>query len=941
MITKFSFLVSLIFATNIIFAQNCGVTNQWWQQEIANVKTPPANDSRKSVNTSDIHYIPIKIHFVRHTDGSYGKNTSIEPFYTSLMMTNKILSQINIQFYVNADIEYIDNDAYLSCVRGSQDHKDLLAHKDQTTTNVWIVDGWQGSQASGYGGPSGVELADISILTVPHEFGHYLSLAHTFDTGNGIELADGSNCSVAGDLICDTEADPYGLTAGEYNGEPLAHSNCTMTSNTMDTQNNLYHPPFENFMSYYGGFCGFVFTQGQYAKMVDGYNQYHTGYSEMTGFGICDEPTNVTITPNSGYDVISWTNAAGAVGTTVEYSTDGGTSWSVEDGELVSSNTAYISNVVAGTSYKVRIRHLNSLKYSAVTDYTPVNSYPYKPIPHYRDADVLGAIGSVVVGNTSIANTTNANENYSLITYSTTPELIIGGTNSLQLKIKTKADGSAGNTFFCVWIDENRDGDFDDNNELKYTSPNEVLQWVIDTSFTISNDASKGFARMRVRCFHNSSVEDAYGLYSYSETEDYIIKIIPEEIPYGLTATYNTTTNAVDLAWQDNTRAYNYAIERSDDGVNFTTIAMTTSPTPTTFADTTVLPYQQYEYRVRHTNGAKYSDLAIAYTKDVIANYCDPISGNPCGNGYGLTELSIPSISFKNNTEGSCGATSAGYSDYYTTQNINLVAGTTYNFDVQNSGFAGIKYLSIFYDANQDGTFDVNESIFASDGSGDITTGQFTIPVDAINGESRIRFRAYYNPITDACVKASFGETEDYKVTISGGAEASVINANISDITGNSMRLNWQLVSGASSTGITINQSIDGVNFSHLIDLPASDIMYNVTGLSIGTRYYFQIIVNGTINSVGKTVWETTFDNTNISDITPKSFLIYPNPAKNKLVVNNGNKAINRLLIMDITGKIVLNQITNKTNLTINISQLQNGIYFIRIGNSVQKLIKY
>ena len=935
-------LITIISIISFSFAQNCGHTSQSWHHELATVKTPPAKSINKSVNTNDIHYIPIKIHFVRHTDGTYSNNTSVDPFYLSIMMTNKILADINIQYYVSGDIDYLDNDAYLNCVRGSAIHTELLTHKDPTTTNVWIVDGWQGGTASGWGGPSGVELADISVLTVPHEFGHFLSLAHTFDTGKGIELADHSNCATAGDLVCDTEADPYGLTSGQYNGAPLAHSNCAMTSNTMDTQNNLYHPPFENFMAYYGGFCGFIFTQGQHSKMVDGYNQYHTGYTEMTGAGISAAPTSITVTPNSGYDVISWSNAAGAVATVAELSSDGGTTWYTIDGVLATANTINVSNVIAGTNYKVRVRHLNSIAYSAEIDYAPTSSYPYQPIPHYREADVTSSIGGVTVGNTAIANISNMNENYSLSTYATTPELIIGGTNTLQLKIKTGAGGSGGNTFFAVWIDENRDGDFDDNNELKYSSPDEVLQWTIDTSITISNTATEGFSRMRVRCYNQSSTEDAYGMYSYSETEDYVIKIIPEEIPYNLTATYNTGTNAVDLAWQDNTSAYNYAIERSADGVNFTTIHTTSSPTPTTYSDAIILPYQQYEYRVKHTNGAQYSNTAMAYTQNVTASYCTPLSDNPCGGDYGVTGFGISTVSFTNNSEGSCGATSAGYSDYYPTQNINLVAGTTYNFTAENAAFGGIKYLNIYFDDNMNGVFDTDERIYFSDGVTDVTSGSFTIPANAINGESRLRIRAYFNPITDACAQASYGETEDYKVTVSGGSEASVINANITTVTETSMVLNWQLASGAMPTGITINKSTDGVSFTHLADLSASDITYSETSLTANTRYYYQIIANGTINSNPEIIWETTLGGSSaITKIKSNLFKIYPNPTTGiiRLVIDNKQLG-NNIQIIDITGKIVKTYSITNTVSTINIANLQNGIYFVKVGNSVQKLVK-
>jgi hypothetical protein len=42
--------------------------------------------------------------------------------------------------------------------------------------------------------------------TFAHEVGHYFDLYHTY--ANGDECPDGSNCTTAGDLLCDTPADP-------------------------------------------------------------------------------------------------------------------------------------------------------------------------------------------------------------------------------------------------------------------------------------------------------------------------------------------------------------------------------------------------------------------------------------------------------------------------------------------------------------------------------------------------------------------------------------------------------------------------------------------------------------------------------------------------------------------------------------------------------------
>ncbi|MBK9120660.1 MAG: hypothetical protein IPM18_13835 [Phycisphaerales bacterium] len=42
-----------------------------------------------------------------------------------------------------------------------------------------------------------------------HELGHYFDLYHTHETVWGAECPNGSNCTSAGDLLCDTPADPF------------------------------------------------------------------------------------------------------------------------------------------------------------------------------------------------------------------------------------------------------------------------------------------------------------------------------------------------------------------------------------------------------------------------------------------------------------------------------------------------------------------------------------------------------------------------------------------------------------------------------------------------------------------------------------------------------------------------------------------------------------
>ncbi|WP_028978817.1 M43 family zinc metalloprotease [Sporocytophaga myxococcoides] len=107
-------------------------------------------------------------------------------------------------------------------------------------------------------------------ITVGHEFGHFLSLEHTFE-GNGDENVDGSNCSTSGDHVCDTPADPFRETAPElyYNKDA-----CYFTYKGKDANGQYYDPDLGNIMSYYGACVCLKFTNGQLKKMADYYLDY-------------------------------------------------------------------------------------------------------------------------------------------------------------------------------------------------------------------------------------------------------------------------------------------------------------------------------------------------------------------------------------------------------------------------------------------------------------------------------------------------------------------------------------------------------------------------------------------------------------------------------------------------------------------------------------------
>lgn len=95
-------------------------------------------------------------------------------------------------------------------------------------------------------------------------------------------------------------------------------------------------------------------------------------------------------------------------------------------------------------------------------------------------------------------------------------------------------------------------------------------------------------------------------------------------------------------------------------------------------------------------------------------------------------------------------------------------SGTTYN-----------EHFKVWIDFNQDNDFnDANEEVYYSGATQTLVSGTVTVPLTATLGNTRMRVAMKYNAAPDTCEAFSFGEVEDYTVTITAaGAILSATNA--------------------------------------------------------------------------------------------------------------------------------------------------------------------
>ncbi|MFN3848193.1 MAG: GEVED domain-containing protein [Spirosomataceae bacterium] len=297
------------------------------------------------INTNKIINIAVKPHIVRKSDGSGGFDTStLNAVFDTL---NKQYIGAGIQFFISGNTpNYIDNDKYF--IFDSDAHEgELTARYDvRNAINLYFVSEF----ADNIGGyayfPSTdrntnrifvyyANISDMVKRVVPHEMGHYMGLWHTFQDAWDSRLAElvtrgeGANCSYAGDMICDTPADPYGRIIF------IGGVDCGFNYDYVDANNEKFKPQTGNTMSYYRG-CGNFLTAGQH---------------RVASFGVLtrispdrDSNKRYTIT-GQGEQSITVTTAA---------PTKNNSRFSAAClGETISVPFSTTGNVAAGTKYKV------------------------------------------------------------------------------------------------------------------------------------------------------------------------------------------------------------------------------------------------------------------------------------------------------------------------------------------------------------------------------------------------------------------------------------------------------------------------------------------------------------------------------------------------------------------------------------------------------------
>jgi len=222
---------------------------------------------------TEVRHVYVAAHIVRSSSGTGG--ISSNDLETAITQLKAAYSDVMIDF-IHDHTDYIDNDDYIYLTKNvflSLAQINVIPGK----LNIYFV---PNGSINGIAYVPGnrcavINSAAINGSTLAHEIGHNFYLYHTHsdavDPPNDctpvrpLELVNGSNCTTAGDFLCDTPAELFNCGSGILG---YVYTNtCQYFGTFRDANNQLYNPDTHNFMGYAPANCRDSFTEQQIQKM--------------------------------------------------------------------------------------------------------------------------------------------------------------------------------------------------------------------------------------------------------------------------------------------------------------------------------------------------------------------------------------------------------------------------------------------------------------------------------------------------------------------------------------------------------------------------------------------------------------------------------------------------------------------------------------------------
>lgn len=628
--------------------------------------------AKKGTNAAftSVTYVPIRPHILRRSNGTGG--ISLANLNQVIATTNSyyLLNGYGIQFYLAGTTpDYIDNDAYYASYNIA-DEDAVASGRDVTNAlNQYYVNNFS-ANIGGYAYyPSNdvpstrsfildesYNLDDMGNRLIPHELGHTFNLIHTFGDNNGtagttelVTRGAGANCSTAGDLVCDTPADPYGKQGAslinDANGCPTYNPNST----ARDANNMLYSPSVENIMSYYFP-CTHNFSAGQFDRLQAGLalRQSHTAYTLNFPPTQVLAPSNVAASLANNQVILTWQdNGTNEMGYFIERSLSPSSGFVLIGGVGPNTTTFTDTKTTAFTTYYYRIKPSNSTT-TGLSPTASVTTATCHPTYGTNGCEFGDGLNGFILNSTVISQNTNCSTSGYSSSTAISADVTAGSTYTFTGTLLTTTEPEG----VTIWADLNHNNAFEANQgELLYQSP--IVSGQFSGSLTFPSSLTTGKLDLRIIVAYNTFPTNPCGNYNYGETEDYVLNVVRttdlslslqtgnrtvavnQPVSYSLTIRNDGPSDATGVQWQ-NRLPQGLVFVSGGPGVtgSSTAVSGTTSLSLGAGQATTI------SYLLRPTQPGIYSNAAQIISSDQL----DPDSQPGSGTGDGQDDAATVDI---------------------------------------------------------------------------------------------------------------------------------------------------------------------------------------------------------------------------------------------------------------------------------------------------------